>query len=76
MLTWKKPKYGKNHGSPQTAEYHYERKYRDGEAQRQQTLVSFLRHTTVTVRQWPLFLSLSLYSYTVSNHTTLYNINY
>ena len=60
MLTWKKPKYGKNHGSPQTAEYHYERKYKDGEAQRQRPHVSFLHHTAVTVRQWPLSLTHSL----------------
>ena len=70
-----KPKCGKNHGSPETAENHYERKIqKNGEAQRQRPLVSFVRHTTVTMRQRPLTISLSLSLYTVTHpmhiHTT------
>ena len=75
MLMWKTQMWEKNHGSPQTSENHYERKIqKSGEAQRQRPLVSFLRHTAVTLRQRPHSLSLShalyVHSYTHYAHTT------
>ena len=46
MLAWK-PKSGKNHGSPQTAKYHYVRIYNGG-AKRQRPLAPSLRYQAVT----------------------------
>ena len=71
-----KPECGKNHDSPQTAENHYERRIqRNREAQRQQPLVPFLRHTMVTMRQRPLSLShaLSVHSYTHTVQLLMFN---
>ena len=44
MLTWK-PKCGKNHGSPQTAEYTMGEEYNNEDTQRQRPLAPLLRHT-------------------------------
>ena len=62
MLTWK-PKCGKNHGSPQTAEYTMGEEYNNEDTQRQRPLV--LRHTRrLQLRQRPHTLSLTLSLYT------------
>ena len=76
MLTWKNPNVGKNHGSSQTAENHYERNTTTGKTQRQRLLAPLLRHTAVTVEattSFSLSLSLSLYTVTLYTHTTTKN---
>ena len=68
MLTWK-PKCGKNHGSPQTVENHYERRKQQWESTEATTSCTpSSPHTAVTMRQRPLSLSHSL-SLSVTIHS-------
>ena len=72
MLTWK-PKCGKNHGSPQTAEYTMGEEYNNEDIQRQRPLVLFF--ATRGGYSWgndlSLSLTLSLYTRTIQLLTTI-----
>ena len=64
MLTWKNHNDGKNHGSPQAAEYTMREKVTMEETQRQRPLAPLLRNTTVTMGATTSFsLSLSIHSF-------------
>ena len=72
MLSWKIPTIvGKNHDSPQAAEYTMGKEYNNGDTQRQLPLAPVPRHTAVTMEattSFSLSLSLSL-SITIHSYT-------
>ena len=74
MLTWK-PKCGKNHGSPQTAENHYERNTTMGKHRGNDLLHPFFATRRLQWRQRPLSLSLSvtIHSYTHTIQLIMFN---
>ena len=71
MFTWKTQIWGKNHGNPRTAKYHYERNTQMGHRDNNLLIPSFA-NMRLQQRQRPLSLSLSL-SFSLSLALTVHS---